>query len=409
MTGKRDLSLEDYAHRRWVLSGLEPLTERFPYNTSTELIGAGSHGPLKASFAHYDYLGLADEPSIQAAAVDAARTIGVGSGASRLVGGEYNIHRQLERELAAFLGVEDTLAMVSGYGTNVALIGHLLMKGDLLLVDEASHNSIMTGARLSRAQTLEFRHNDLDHCAQLLAQHRESFKRVLIVVEGLYSMDGDVPDLPRLCALCRRHGAWLMVDEAHSIGVLGNRGRGLSEHFGLAAAEVDLIVGTLSKALVSCGGFIAGKQRIIQWLRHALPGFVYSVGLPPPSAAAALQALRLLQDEPWRVERLRERSSYFFGRACASGLEVGTAVGHAVIPLLMPDVPTALTAGRVALDAGYFVPPIAQIAVPKDAPRLRCFLTAKHTHEQIDGLIEALAPFAGLRRDEAPVSSSGTS
>ncbi len=396
MTSKQYASLEQYARRRHVLSGTSVVRDHYPYLEPMEQLGVTIPGNPQAacvSFAHYDYLALASDVRVKQAAKQAIDAVGVGSGASRLVGGERAAHRQLEAEFARFIGVDDTLALVSGYGTNVTLVSHLLTKDDLIIVDETSHNSIMVGTQLSRAETLTFRHNDLDHLAALLRTHRALYSRVLVVVEGLYSMDGDLPDLPALIPLCRDHGAWLMVDEAHSIGVLGKTGRGITEYFGIPPSEIDLIVGTLSKAFVTCGGFIGGRAGIVEWLRCTLPGFVYSVGLPPPSAAGAQCALGILQAEPQRLARLHDNSRYFLNGARRRGLNVGSAIGAAVIPIMFPQTPVTIAAANAALQAGYFVPPIVQIAVPKELPRLRFFLTAGHSHDQIDGVLDALEPF----------------
>ncbi len=396
MTDAKRSSLQEYARRRFVLSGTSVIKDHYPYCHPTDQLGiaapANSGGIV--SFAHYDYLALGADPRILDAARDAVSRGGVGAGASRLVGGERTMHRELEREFAAHIGVEDTLSMASGYGTNVALIGHLLTKGDLIIADEAAHNSIMAGTQLSRADALMFRHNDLDHLREMLARGRANFNRVLVVIEGLYSMDGDIPDLPGIIALCRSHHAWLMIDEAHSIGVLGKTGRGITEHFGIDPADVDLIVGTLSKAFVTCGGLIGGKRDIIEWLRFTLPGFVYSVGLPPPTVAAARCARKLLQNEPHRLARLRENSRYFLAQARRRNLDVGMAAGIAVIPVLFADVAATVSAGNAALDAGIFVPPIAQIGVPKNAPRLRFFLSAGHTQDQIGYVLDVLSRFS---------------
>jgi 8-amino-7-oxononanoate synthase len=411
MEPKQYSSLAQYAKRRFVLSGTSVVKDHFPYCTSMESIGLQKTEKSNkiVSFAHYDYLDLGMDRRIRTAAKQAVDDLGVGVGASRLVGGELHVHRQLERELADFVGVEDTLSLVSGYGTNVSVVSHLLTKDDLILVDQAAHNSLMVGTQLSRAETVVFRHNDMSHLAALLSQNRARYTRVLVVVEGLYSMDGDLPDLPKLVAICGKHGAWLMIDEAHSIGVLGRTGRGITEHFGIAAAEIDLIVGTLSKAFVTCGGFIGGKSSIIEWLRYTLAGFVYSVGLSPPTVAAARAALKILRAEPARLDRLRANSAHFIDSARERGLNVGNAAGAAVVPVLFSDAHTTIAAANAALQAGYFVPPIVQIAVPKDLPRLRFFITAAHTPAQIDGVIDVLVnssgqvniPAARLRHESA--------
>lgn len=391
------MDLDHYVHRRFVLSGTSSVRDIYPYITPIDGLGVARPGAAPStslSFAHYDYLGLFNDPRVRQAAKDAVDEFGVGAGASRLVGGELSVHRQLERELATLVGTDDALAMVSGYGTNISLLGHLLGKDDLMLVDESSHNSIMVGMQTSRAAVLKFEHNKLAHLDELLQHHRHEHSRALVVVEGLYSMDGDIPDLPRLIEICRRHNAWLAIDEAHSIGVLGKTGAGITEHFGIKASEVDLIIGTLSKAFVSCGGFIAAKQGIIDWLRCTLPGFVYSVGLSPPGCAAAQTAVQILKAEPERLGRLKARSEYFLAGARKRGLNTGKAVGAAVIPVLYSSTPEALAAANLALERGYFVPPIVQIAVPKEAPRLRFFVTGGHQEADIDGVLDALASFA---------------
>lgn len=392
MSEQRDVSFADYARRRFALAGSD-FSASFPYCSPIEGLNIRRHGQGGegvVSFAHYDYLGLATDRRIADAVHQAVDSLGFGAGASRLVGGELTVHRELERDLSAFLGVDDTLALVSGYCANLSLVGHVLSKNDLIIYDEACHNSIIAGTQASRAEVCAFRHNDTDHLRALLASRRSDFRRVLVIVEGLYSMDGDIPDLPALIDLCRSHRAWLMVDEAHSIGVLGDHGRGICEHFGVSPSEVDLIVGTLSKALVGCGGFISAKQDVIDWLRFTLPGFVYSVGMAPPVIASARQALAILREEPFRLRRLRESTAYFLAGATARGFNTGNAIGAAIVPIMYADTGAALDAAQAALAAGFFVPPIVHIAVPKEAPRLRCFLTAAHTHGQIDGLLDAL-------------------
>ncbi|HVR62099.1 MAG TPA: pyridoxal phosphate-dependent aminotransferase family protein, partial [Polyangia bacterium] len=267
------------------------------------------------NFANYDYLGLGRDERVRRAAADAALEAGVGAGASRLVGGNHAIHDALERDLAAFLGVEDAICLVSGYLTNASLIGHLLTRSDVVFVDDLSHNSIVAGVETTRATAFRFAHNDLDDLESQLSRRRCSGQRALIVVEGLYSMDGDIPDLPRLLALRDRFDAWLLVDEAHSIGVLGRTGRGIAEHFGVDPRDIDFIVGTLSKTFSASGGFIASSRRVIDWLRFTLPGFVFSVGVSPAIAAAARAALQLLDAEPSRVARLQDNAAFFLREA----------------------------------------------------------------------------------------------
>ncbi|MCA9797201.1 MAG: aminotransferase class I/II-fold pyridoxal phosphate-dependent enzyme, partial [Candidatus Eremiobacteraeota bacterium] len=246
------------------------------------LAGATSevHGRQMINYASYNYLGLSGHPEVSQAAVQAIERYGTSVSASRMVGGERPVHRELEQALAAFLGTEDCLLMVSGHATNVTTLAHLMGPGDLLLHDALAHDSAVQGASASRATVKGFSHNDLDDLERLLIELRPGFERILVYVEGLYSMDGDYPDLARLTALKERFHFLLMVDEAHSVGVLGATGRGLAEHLGIDRNDPWVLwMGTLSKALASCGGFLAGSRKLIRFLRHTLPGFVYSVGM----------------------------------------------------------------------------------------------------------------------------------
>jgi len=355
---------------------------------------AGAHsqidGQTVINFASYNYLGLSGHPGVTAAAQEAAARYGTSVSASRIVAGERPLHRQLERALADWYGVDDALTLVSGHATNVTIIGHLLGPRDLILHDEYAHNSIVQGAKLSGAQRFSFTHNDLDHLDALLREHRHKAERVLIAVEGLYSMDGDFPDLPQLIALKKRYGCWLMVDEAHSLGVLGATGRGIAEHFQVDPREVDIWMGTLSKTLASCGGFIAGEQALIDNLRYLAPGFLYSVGLAPPLAAAALAALQILQAEPQRVQTLRERSKFFWEEAQRRGLDTGLSRGYAVIPLILGSSLQAVRLSMQLLQRGIHVQPILYPAVPEQQARLRFFLNTHHSTEELTQTLDQL-------------------
>ena len=268
-------------------------------------------GREMVSWATYNYLGMSGEPEVAAAAKAAIDRFGTSVSASRLVSGEKTIHQELEREIARTIGTEDVVTFVGGHATNETVIGHVVGPGDLVLHDSLAHNSLLQGAVLSGARRRPFPHNDFDAAEKLLAQMRGQYRRVLIVIEGIYSMDGDFSELPKFIALAKRHRALLMVDEAHSIGVMGPRGRGIGEHFGVNPADVDLWMGTLSKALGSCGGYIAGSKTLVRWLKYTVPGFVYSVGLPPAAAGASLGALRLLQRQPERVAKLHANARLF--------------------------------------------------------------------------------------------------
>lgn len=386
-------SLEDHATRRFRLAGKAYLESGDPFFAPIDSLRAeaAATGRHFTSFANYDYLGLASHPMVKAAASEALGTFGVGALASRLVGGERSMHHLLEEGLSKFIGTDSALTLVSGYLTNVTTISHLLGSRDALFIDELSHNSIVSGAKSAVAETIIFRHNDLDHLDFLLSERRENYRNVLIVAEGLYSMDGDIADLSRLVEIKERNKAWLLIDEAHSLGVLGADGRGLCEYSGVDPQRIDLIIGTLSKSLASCGGFVAGKAAVIEWLRYTLPGFVYSVGLSPVISAAAAAALQLMQEEAWRLEQLRKNAELFMDLAHEAGLDTGPAIGRGVVPILFSDSLETLAASRHLMENGYYVPPIIQIGVPKDQPRLRFFLSTTHTESEIRGVIDLLA------------------
>ena len=342
------------------------------------------------NFASYNYLGLSGDPRVSLAAKAAIDRYGTSVSASRLVAGERGIHRELERAIADAYGVDDAIVFVSGHATNVSVIGHLFGPKDLILHDALIHNSALQGIRLSGAQRLPFPHNDWAALDAILADHRRQFERVLIVVEGIFSMDGDYPDLPRLVDVKRRHRAFLMVDEAHSFGVMGGTGLGIREHFGLNGPDVDIWMGTLSKALASCGGFIAGETALVEHLKFLAPGFVYSVGMPPPTAAAALAALDCMRREPARVVALQQRGLLFRNEARAAGIDVGTSTGLAIVPAISGSSAKAVRLSHALLERGIHVQPILYPAVPEKAARLRFFISSGHTEEQIQETVRAL-------------------
>lgn len=353
---------------------------------ATTIIG----GRKFTNYSSYDYLGLNQHPEVRKAARDAIDLFGTSASASRLVAGERPVHRALEGALAQHYGQDDCAVFVSGHATNVSTIGAILGPRDLIVHETLAHNSILAGATLSRAERRFFPHNDLDALDTLLASVRRRFERALIVVEGLYSMDGDIPDLPKLIEIKRRHNAWLMVDEAHGLGVLGPKGWGLFEHFGVNSRHVDIWMGTLSKTLAGCGGFIAGPTALIEYLKCVSGGFVYSVGLSPPLAAAASAALAILHHEPGRAERLRRISRRFFDAAKAQGWNTGTSIGSAIIPIMTGNSIRAVALSQRLFERGINVQPIIHPAVPERAARLRFFLTSEHSADQIDATIDAI-------------------
>ncbi len=343
------------------------------------------------NFCGYDYVGMSHDPEVVAAMKAAIDRYGASAGASRLVSGEKRVHRELEQALARFFGTADAIAFVSGHATNVTTIGHLLSGGDLIVHDALAHNSILQGARLCGASQRAFGHNDWAALDALLGDIRNRYRRVLIAIEGVYSMDGDWPDLPRFIEIKKKHKAMLLVDEAHSLGTMGPTGRGIGEHYDVNRSDVDLWMGTLSKSLASCGGFIAGSSELVKYLKYTAPGFVYSVGLSPPNAAAALASLGVLEREPQRVLQLRDLAALFLDLARKRGLDTGLAAGSPVVPVIVGNSVDSLRLSKALYDRGINVQPILRPAVPENAARLRFFITVNHTRAQVRSVVDAVA------------------
>ncbi len=335
------------------------------------------------NFSSYNYLGMSGDPKTAEAAKAAIDRYGTSASASRLVSGQRLIHVELEREVARLLGTEDALAFVGGHATNETVIGHLLGPGDLILHDALAHNSIVQGAILSGARRRPFPHNDWEAADRLLQQYRHEYRRVLIAIEGVYSMDGDFPELPRFVEVKKRHKCLLMIDEAHSLGVMGKTGRGLAEHFAVDRADVDIWMGTFSKSLGSCGGFIAGSRALTEYLRYTAPGFVFAAAMAPSAAGAALASLRALEAEPERVARLQENSRLFLRLAQEKNLNTGMSNGTPVVPVILGNSIHCLQLSKAMFARGVNVQPILHPAVEESASRLRYFITARHKEEQL--------------------------
>jgi len=345
------------------------------------------------NFASYDYLGLNADPRPANAAKAAIDRYGISASASRLTSGQRPIHRTLEAALASHYGVDDALTFVSGHATNVSVISTMTQKGDLIIYDAYIHNSASVGATLSVASRRSFTHNDLDALEALLEENAGQYRATLVVVEGHYSMDGDIPDLLRLLNLKARFGFWLMVDEAHSLGCIGPTGKGLREVYGVAGAEVDIWMGTLSKTLGSTGGYVAGNSALIDIIKYEAPGSVYSVALAPALAAAAACSLEIMELEPERVARLQARGRFFLDCAASNGLDTGTSVGSSIVPVIVGSSAIAVALSMKLLERNINALPIAFPGVPIDAARLRFFLTSEHTEAQIS---QALAQTANI-------------
>ena len=360
------------------------------------------------NFASYNYVGTSGDPAVSRAAKEAIDRYGTSVSASRVASGEKVLHGELERAIAQFLGTESAVTFVGGHSTNESVIGHIVGPGDLVLQDALAHNSIVEGAMLSGARRRPFTHNDWQAADRLLEQFRHEYRRVLIVIEGVYSMDGDFPDLPRFIEVKNRHKALLMIDEAHSIGVLGAHGRGIGEHFGVDPAQVDLWMGTMSKALGSCGGYIAGCKELIEYLKYTAPGFVFSVGLPPAAAGAALASIRILRSQPERVTRLRENAKLFLALAAERGMNTGLSNQTAVVPIIVGNSLACMGLSRAMFARGVNVQPIVHPAVEETAARLRFFITSLHTEDQIRYTVKVLAEELEKIRFHDPISGGGS-
>ncbi len=343
------------------------------------------------SFGSYNYLGLSGHRAVNEAVHQAIDRYGTSVSASRVLSGERDLTVRLERALAAFLGVADCLTLVSGHATNVTAIGHLVGAGDLVVHDALAHDSILQGVALSGAARRPFAHGDIGRLEDMLRRNRSRFRRVLIAVEGAYSMDGDLVDLPAVVELKKRYGALLMVDEAHSIGTVGERGRGVGEFYGVDRRDVDLWMGTLSKAFASCGGYLGGSARTVRWLRHTLPGFVYSVGMTPANAAAALAATELITAEGNRVRTLQRNAELFRGLAAEAGLATGASAHTPIVPVLLGDSARTLRVADRLFDRGVIADPIFYPAVEEGLSRLRFFLTSDHRADDIRHAVSVLA------------------
>ena len=357
-----------------------------------------------------NYLGLTGDERVKQAARDALERYGTGVTGSRLLNGTTPLHVELERELAEWMGTEDVIVYTTGYQSNVGCIGTILEPGDTVICDSGDHASILDGCRLSGARLRPFRHNRMDKLEKMLERAAEDGGGVLVVVDGVYSMEGDLCNLPPILELCERHGARLMVDEAHGVGVLGERGAGACELFGLEE-RVDLRMGTFSKSLASCGGFIAGPEDVIDYLRFASRSFIFSASAVPAAVGAALAALRIIRSEgPDLFARLLENARYLRQGFRDLGLVVvepgrlpdGSEATTPVVPVMVGEDWQAVLLWKALFDAGVFTNVAIHPAVPPGGALLRTSLMATHEREQLDRALGAfervIADFPDLPR-----------
>ena len=396
----------EYQEIKKIREQLEANSTINPYFTIHEGINNNKtlvRGRELINYSSYNYLGLSGEAKVSQAAKDAIDRYGTSVSGSRIASGERPINLELDRTIADWLGVEDSITFVNGHATNVTTIGHLFGPEDLILNDEFIHNSAIQGAILSGARRLSFPHNNWQALARILdKQQRHNYRRVLILIEGVYSQDGDFPNLPKFIELKKRHKALLMIDEAHSMGTMGNHGRGIGEHFGINPADVDLWMGTLSKGLGSCGGYIAGCKALIEFLKYTVPGFIFSNGISPALSAAALASLQILQAEPDRVNRLHRQAKRFLKSVKSHGLNTGVSQNTPIVPVIIGSSLASARLSGALFERGINVQPMIYPAVAEDAARLRFFLSCKHTDEEIDYTVKVLAEELAKIESEKP-------
>lgn len=345
------------------------------------------NGREMGMYASYSYLGLVGHPRINQAAQEAVERYGTGTHGVRSLAGSLELHRELEDTIAEFKETEAAITFTSGYVTNLTVISTLMGRGDVVISDKLNHASIVDGCLMSGARFVRFRHNDMDALDVRLRQiPKESAK--LVVADAVFSMDGDVIDFPRMVELCQEYGAWLMIDEAHSLGVLGKTGRGIEEHFGMEGA-IDIKMGTLSKTIPSVGGYVAGSKNLITYLRHASRAYIFSAALPPAQTAAAKAAFEVILDEPWRVEKLCRNTEQFIHGLQDRGFDTMNTE-TAIVPVLLGSDENAFAMTRAVQEQGVFVLPVVSPAVPPGLARLRATVTAAHEPNEIEHAMDVI-------------------
>lgn len=359
------------------------------YNQPISELRGGSrvlvNGREMGMFASYSYLGLVGHPKINEAAKAAIDKYGTGTHGVRLLAGSLIIHKELEETIAEFKKAEAAVTYSSGYATNLTVISTLLGRGDYVICDKLNHASIVDGCIMSGAKFLRFKHNDMEALENRLEKIPSDATK-LVIADSVFSMDGDIVDFPKVVELCQKYGAWLMIDEAHSVGVLGKMGTGIEEHFNMEGT-IDIKMGTLSKTIPSVGGYIAGKNELIEYFKHASRAYIFSAALPPAQTAAANAAFKVILDEPWRVEKLNNNTRQFIDGIKERGFDT-LFTETAIVPIVCGSDENAYTMTQVAQKRGSFVLPVVSPAVPPGLARLRATITAAHEADEIDKAME---------------------
>lgn len=364
--------------------GIYPYFRKIESEQDTEVV---INGKKVLMFGSNSYLGLTNHPKIKEAAIEATKKYGTGCAGSRFLNGTLDIHVELEQKLAEFVGKDEAMIFSAGFNVNMGVVSNLTGREDYVLFDELDHASIMTGKQLTFSKTLKFKHNDMQSLEEKL-QLCEPDKVKLIVVDGVFSMEGDVTKLPEIVALSKKYNASIYVDEAHSLGVFGRQGRGICDHFGLTK-DVDLIMGTFSKSLASIGGFIASDSVTINWLRHTARPYIFSASITPAATASVLAALEIMKNEPERMEHLWKITKI----ALEGFRNLGFEIGHTetpIIPLFIRDNEKTYLFTKLLFEEGIFVNPVVSPAVPSNDTLIRFSLMATHTEEQVNTALEKI-------------------
>ena len=345
----------------------------------------------------YNYLGMSGHPETMQAAIDAIKKYGTSASGSRTLAGEKTLYQQLEKAIADWKHTEDAIVCTGGWATNLTFISSFMRAGDFIVYDALSHNSIADGVALSKAESKAFPHNDLAALESILERVKDKYNKVLIVVEGVYSMDGDIAPIPEFVRLKKAYNCFLMVDEAHSGGVIGDHAGGCDDYFHLEPHDIDIKYGTMSKALGTCGGYIAADKEIVEYLRYMMDGFVFSAGISPPLAAACMKAIEIIRRDNSAATKLHENIRYFVSRCKEEGMNTCLAGESAVVPIMIGTDEDAARLSTELLDEGVFVPPAMYPAVPMGESRLRFTISSTHSKEQLEKAVSSLAK---LMREE---------
>jgi len=338
----------------------------------------------------YSYLGLINHPEIIKVAHEALDKYGSGAGGVRLLTGTTDLHKRLENRIAEFKHTEDSIIYSSGYVTNMTLISTLLGKDDLVIIDKYDHQSIYDGCILSKADWKRFNHNDLADLDRVLEEHRKNYTRVLVIVDGVFSMDGDIAPMPEIVEIAKKHDSFTMVDDAHGLGTIGPNGKGIEDYYDMKPGSIDIMMGTLSKAIPSVGGYVAGNKKMITYLRYTSNAFVFSAALPPVMAAVALKALDIIETEKDRVQTLQKNISTFITRVKEMGYNTLKSKDTPIVPVIIGDDIKTFRFAKKMKKEGILVPPIVYPAVPQESGRLRCCVMATHTEDDMEKILSVI-------------------